>query len=320
VSFASLKNKKLDTQKLINEISKLGGGSKKRVEDDRFWKPQVDKLGNGYAVIRFLPSKTEEDLTVPFVTTWDHGFQGPTGLWYIENSLSTIGRDDPVGVLNSSLWNSGLESNKEIARKQKRRLHYIGNILVIKDSANPANEGKVFLYKFGAKIYSKIKDAMSPPEGFEDETPIIPYDFWEGANFKLKIRRVEGYPNYDSSSFDTPSALFDGDDAKIESVYNQLNLLKPFVSPDGKDADGNPYFKSYEELKAKLDKVLGTAENFNTRSRDPEPEATYSRTEKFESTTDSSDDDSDVPWDTDSSDESSDGESDLDYFRKLASE
>lgn len=318
MSFEALKAKRGTSAKLIEEINKLGGsggGNRKRAEDERFWKPQVDKAGNGYAVIRFLPSRTEEDLPVPFVTTFDHGFQGPSGRWYIENSLTTVGKDDPVSEFNSKLWNSGVESDKETARKQKRRLHYIGNILVVKDSANPANEGKVFLYKFGAKIYGKIKDAMSPPEGFEDETPIVPYDFWEGANFKLKIRKVEGFPNYDSSVFDDVSAVSE-DDAVIEKIYEKINSLKPFVTADGKDADGNPYFKTYAELKEKLYKVLDLHDSENTDKPNSHSTARVAANSAPKAT-------ADVPWNTDeepASSGSSEDEDELAFFKRLASE
>jgi hypothetical protein len=177
---------------------------------------------------------------------FSHGFQGPGG-WYIENSLTTLGQKDPVSEYNTQLWNSGIEANKEIARKQKRRLTYISNVLVIKDTANPANEGKVFLYKYGKKIFDKIKEKIEPQ--FEDEKAVNPFSFWDGANFKLKIRKVEGYRNYDKSEFDNPSPLFDGDDDKIEKVWKAEYSLKEFLDPK--------HFKSYDELKSKLDRVLG---------------------------------------------------------------
>jgi len=220
------------------------GGSK---EDERLWQPEVDAAGNGYAVIRFLdaPAVDGED-AMPWVQVFSHGFQGPGG-WYIENSLTTLGQKDPVSEYNTQLWNSGIEANKEIARKQKRRLTYISNVLVIKDTANPANEGKVFLYKYGKKIFDKIKEKIEPQ--FEDEKAVNPFSFWEGANFKLKIRKVEGYRNYDKSEFDNPSPLFDGDDDKIEKVWKSEYSLKEFLDPK--------HFKSYDELKSKLDRVLG---------------------------------------------------------------
>ena len=213
--------------------------------NDGFWTPTVDKAGNGYAVIRFLPAGKGEDL--PWVRYWDHGFKGPTGRWYIENSLTSVGQKDPVSEMNSYLWNTGRDEDKELARARKRRLHHVSNIYVVTDSANPENEGKVFLYKYGKKIFDKLSEAMNPE--FQDETAINPFDFWDGANFKLKIRKVEGYRNYDKSEFASPEALYDGDEAKLKKIFDQEYSLKEFVSP------GN--FKSYDVLKARLDKVLG---------------------------------------------------------------
>ena len=249
MSFEALKrNRGTDISQLVKAAEAVGGGEKKNYDDDRIWKPTVDKAGNGYAVIRFLPAS--EGAELPWVRYWDHGFKGPTGLWYIENSLTSIGQPDPVGELNSRLWNSGIESDKETARAQKRRLHYVTNILVLQDPSAPQNEGKVFLYKFGKKIFDKIMDSMQPD--FADETPVNPFDFWEGADFKLKIRQVEGYRNYDKSEFASPSALYDADESKLESVYNQLHDLSEFTDPKN--------YKSYDELKAKLMRVLGEAE------------------------------------------------------------
>jgi len=245
MSFANLKRNRDQISKLIQAADQVGGGEKKSYADDRIWKPTVDKAGNGYAVLRFLPAAEGQEL--PWVRYWDHGFKGPTGLWYIENSLTSIGQPDPVGELNSRLWNSGIESDKEKARDQKRRLHYVTNVLVLQDPSNPANEGKVFLYKFGKKIFDKIMDSMQPE--FADEDPVNPFDFWEGADFKLKIRNVEGYRNYDKSEFASPSALFDGDDVKLEEVYNKLHDLTEFTDPKN--------YKTYDELKAKLARVLG---------------------------------------------------------------
>ena len=216
---------------------------KKSYVDERLWKPTMDKSGNGYAVIRFLPAPDGEDL--PWVKLWKHAFQGPTGQWYIENSLTTLGNNDPVSEYNSKLWNSGVESDKEIARKQKRKLQYYSNIYVVSDSANPQNEGKVFLYRFGKKIFDKVMEAMQP--AFEDETPINPFDFWEGANFKLKLRKVDGYWNYDKSEFESVSALSDDDDV-LEEIYKKQYSLAEFTAPTN--------FKSYNELKTRLDMVL----------------------------------------------------------------
>jgi hypothetical protein len=242
-SLSDLRKSRGNFDSLMKEVEKIANPTNERRDDDRFWSPSVDKAGNGYAVIRFLPPSKGEEL--PWVRVWNHGFQGPSGRWYIENSLTTLNLPDPVSEINSELWNSGVESNKEIARKQKRRLTYISNILVVKDSANPQNEGKVFLFKFGKKIFDKIKDIMQPQ--FEDEEPINPFDFWKGANFKLKIRNVEGYRNYDKSEFDVISTIANSDD-DIETIWNQQYALQPFVDPKN--------FKSYDELKKKLDLVL----------------------------------------------------------------
>ena len=243
MSFSDLKKKSSLgslTNKLVQEVekmSKTGGG------DDRLWKPQLDKTGNGYAVIRFLPAPDGEDL--PWAKLYSHAFQGPGG-WFIENSLTTLGQKDPVSEHNSQLWNSGLESDKDIARKQKRKLSYYSNIYVVKDPVNPDNEGKVFLFKFGKKIFDKLTAAMQPE--FEDEDPINPFDFWAGANFKLKIKKVAGYWNYDSSEFARPGALLDDDDA-MEAIWKKEHSLTALVAPD--------QFKTYEELKTRLDYVLG---------------------------------------------------------------
>lgn len=243
--FASLKSsRKSQFDKLSAAAEKVSGNQQQNNgPDDRFWKPTVDKAGNGSAIIRFLPAPAGED--VPFVRYWDHGFQGPGG-WYIEKSLTSIGLDDPVGEYNSKLWNSGLESDKEIARKQKRRLHYVSNILVVSDPAAPHNEGKVFLYEFGKKIFDKINDLMHP--AFEDEDAVNPFDFWEGANFRLRIRKVEGYRNYDKSAFDSPSAV-SNDDAELEAIWKRQHGLAEQVDPK--------VFKSFEELQQKLNRVLG---------------------------------------------------------------
>ena len=249
-SFANLKRSRNDLDKLTKAIEDSASPASKEAgskDDTRLWQPTVDKAGNGMAVIRFLPAPAVDgDDALPWVRRFDHGFQGPGG-WYIENSLTTLGQKDPVSEYNTTLWNSGIEANKEIARKQKRRLHYIANILVISDPSNPSNEGQIKLFKFGKKIFDKITEAMNPE--FADETPINPFDMWEGANFKLKIRNVEGYRNYDKSEFADKSALLDGDDEKLEALWKKEFSLKEFTEPSN--------FKSYEVLKAKLDKVLG---------------------------------------------------------------
>ena len=241
----------LDTLKKSNSLDKLLGAvekenapqEKKSYVDERLWKPQMDKTGNGYAVIRFLPAVKGEDL--PWAKVWNHAFQGPTGQWYIENSLTTLGQKDPVSEMNSAYWNSGVESDKEIARKQKRKLQYFSNIFVVSDPKNPENEGKVFLYRYGKKIFDKCMEAMQP--AFEDESPVNPFDFWEGANFKLKIRKVDGYWNYDKSEFEAPAPLF-ADDEQLEEVWKKQYALTEFTAPTN--------FKSYDELKKRLDTVL----------------------------------------------------------------
>ena len=246
MSFSNLKNNRDQISKLVQAAEAVGGGGeKKNYDDDRVWKPTVDKAGNGYAVLRFLPAAEGEDL--PWVRYWDHGFKGPTGQWYIENSLTSIGQPDPVGELNSRLWNSGHDEDKEKARAQKRRLHYVVNALVVEDPSAPHNVGRVVLYKFGKKIFDKIMDVMQPQ--FADEQAVNPFDFWEGADFKLKIRQVEGYRNYDKSEFASASSLYDGDEAKLEDVYNKLHPLAEFTDPKN--------YKSYDDLQAKLSRVLG---------------------------------------------------------------
>lgn len=244
-SFGALKRNRTEGfDKLTQSLNKLNQKSQgQNGPDERFWKPEVDKAGNGYAVIRFLPESEGED--VPFQRMWDHGFQGPGG-WYIENSLTTLGQKDPVSEYNSMLWNSGIDSNKDKARKQKRRLGFISNIYIVKDPSNPENEGKVFLYKYGKKIFDKLNEAMNPQ--FEDEKPVNPFDLWEGADFKLKIRNVEGYRNYDKSELDIPAPLFD-EDGELESVWKSQYSLVEFVDPSN--------FKTFEELQAKLNRVLG---------------------------------------------------------------
>ena len=245
MSFAALKKQSRSgslTERLMKKVEKLN--EKGNNTDERLWKPAVDKAGNGYAVIRFLPAHANCEL--PWTQVWSHAFQGPGG-WYIENSLTTLGKDDPVGELNRSLWNSGRESDKDIARKQKRKLSYYANVYVVKDSSNPENEGQVKLYKFGKKIFDKITAAMQPE--FEDEEPINPFDFWQGANFKLKIKQVAGFWNYDSSEFGKTEALLD-DDAELEKIYDKIYDLSEFTAPD--------QFKTYEQLKSRLDTVLGT--------------------------------------------------------------
>jgi len=294
MSLGSLK-KSSSLDKLLSAVKEDSAPQeKKSYKDDRLWKPEMDKSGNGYAVIRFLPAVDGEDL--PWAKVWNHAFQGPTGQWYIENSLTTIGQKDPVSEHNTRLWNTGLESDKEIARKQKRKLQYFANIYVVSDSKHPENEGKVFLYRFGKKIFDKIMEAMQP--AFEDEEAINPFDFWKGANFKLKVRKVDGYWNYDKSEFDSVSPLFDND-AEIETLWKMQYPLAEF------SADSN--FKSYDELKTRLDAVLsGTVSVGNvTDELNDEPVAAP----KVDTT----------PVEASSSNSSEENEEDtMAYFEKLA--
>ena len=229
------------TEKLIKQVEKLNDGGSK--DDDRFWKPVMDKGGTGSAVIRFLPAPEGCDL--PWAQVWSHAFQG-TGGWLIDNCLTTLGQNCPVCEANRELWNTGSKDNQNIVRDRKRKLSYFANIYVVKDPVNPANEGRVFLYKFGKKIFDKIMASMQPE--FDDEEPINPFDFWKGANFKLKLVKKDGYWNYDKSEFAPSSALLEDDD-ELETIYKSLNNLNDFVSPSE--------FKSYEDLKKRLDYTLG---------------------------------------------------------------
>ena len=243
MSLETLK-KSSSLDKLLNAVKEDSAPQdKKSYKDDRLWKPELDKSGNGYAVIRFLPAVEGEDL--PWAKIWSHAFQGPTGQWYIENSLTTISHKDPVSEHNTRLWNTGLESDKELARKQKRKLQYFSNIYVVSDAKHPENEGKVFLYRYGKKIFDKVMEAMQPE--FEDEKAINPFDFWQGANFKLKVRKVDGFWNYDKSEFDASSPLLKDDDA-IEEIWKIQYPLAEHTAATN--------FKSYDELKTRLDAVL----------------------------------------------------------------
>ena len=242
MGFSDLKKK--SKSGIEDLIKKMEDQTKtKDYKDDRFWRPEQDKSGNGFAIIRFLPPVDGEE--VPWVKVYNHAFQGPGG-WYIENSLTTLGQKDPVGELNNMLWNSGLESDKDLARVRKRKLTYISNIYVVSDPANPQNEGKVFLYKFGTKIFEKIQEVMKPE--FQDEEPINPYDLWKGANFRIKIRKVGGYTNYDASKFDSQAPL-SNDDAQLERIWKSQHGLLPFLDSSN--------FKSYDQLKARMQEVLG---------------------------------------------------------------
>jgi hypothetical protein len=262
-SFSALKRQRTSSlERLTKEINKLANKEQGSSTDDRYWQPEVDKAGNGYAIIRFLPAPVNEEL--PWVRMWNHGFQGPGG-WYIENSLTTLNQPDPVAEYNSKLWNSGNDKDKEIARKQKRRLTYIANIYVVKDPAHPENEGKVFLYKFGKKIFDKINEKMNPE--FEDEKPTNPFDLWAGANFKLKIRKVEGYRNYDKSEFEESAPLLDDDD-DMEAIWKSEHSLAELVAADK--------FKSYDELKRRLEKVLSEP-NGAARKSDEDDDIPFER-------------------------------------------
>jgi hypothetical protein len=286
-AFSQLKKSSQSSlQNLTKELGKMNesaGAGSSNGPDERFWKLSVDKAQNGHAVIRFLPASSNE--TVPWVRMFSHGFQGPGG-WYIENSLTTIGQKDPVSEYNTKLWNSGVESDKEIARKQKRKLQYISNIYVVSDPSNPDNEGKVFLFKYGKKIFDMINDKMNPE--FEDETAVNPFDLWNGCNFRLRARKVAGYRNYDKSEFDSSSALNE-DDEELERIWNSQYSLEELIAPD--------QFKSYDELKTRFEKAIGIGEvsRASTETGFEEETASYE-----ESASTSEDDDS------------------LDYFKKLA--
>ena len=239
MDFESLKNSQSNfdaiTKALETKLSPEDQSNKNKYQDDRFWKPELDKTGNGYAVIRFLPASDKEDM--PWQRVWSHAFKDQGG-WYIENSLTTLNHKDPVSEDNTRLWNTGVDSDKDLARKRKRKLSYYSNILIVADPKHPENDGKVFLYKFGKKIFDKITEAMQP--AFDDETPINPFDFWKGANFKLKIRKVDGYWNYDKSEFESVSPIA-ADDEAIKAIWTKQHALKPFVDPSN--------FKTYDELK-----------------------------------------------------------------------
>jgi hypothetical protein len=305
-NFASLKKSSADIGRLTKEIEKInqpqGEG---RAEDDRYWKLNRDKAGNGMAVFRFLPAPAVDgDDALPWIRYFDHGFKGPTGKWFIENSLTSLGQKDPVSEFNSQLWNASSDENswqRKQAREQKRRLHYVANIYVVKDPANPANEGKVFLYKFGKKIFDKLTSAMNPE--YEGDKPLNPFDFWSGANFKLRSKMVAGYVNYDTSSFDTPGPLLD-DDAELEKIWKSEHSLKEVLDPKN--------FKSYDELKRKLEDVLGAT--LGSADAPVKDQITDSVTQKpnFEAAKARKSVADDVPFDTE--------DEDLNYFKGLADE
>ena len=244
MDISKLKSRRTDITALVEAAKESAGGTKFEKEDtSHIWKPTVDKAGNGYAVIRFLPAEAD----VPWVRYWDHGFKGDTGKWYIERSLSSLGQADPLGEYNAKLWNSGNEDDRATVRKQKRRLHYVVNIQVVSDPSAPHNEGKVFLYQFGKKIFDKIQDLMQPQ--FPGETPCDPFDLWAGADFQLKIRQLDGYRNYDKSEFKAPSPLVDGDEVQLQAVMNQIYDINYYTDPAN--------YKTYDELQTKLFEVLG---------------------------------------------------------------
>ena len=288
-SFANLKRNRSSFDKLTKAIEASTQSSENSKDDNRFWQPSVDKAGNGMAIIRFLPAPSVDgDDALPWVRIFHHGFQGPGG-WLIDNCLTTVNEKCPVCEHNSTLWNSGIEANKDIARKQKRKLSYIANVYIVSDPSNPDNEGQIKLFKFGKKIFDKITEAMNPE--FADETPVNPFDLWEGANFKLKIRNVEGYRNYDKSEFADKSALLNGDDDKLEELWKSEFSLKEFTD--------KKHFKPYEQLKGRLDKVLGF-------------EGTPALKSKAAETT------SLIDEDVSTFDTSGTVDDDLDYFRELA--
>ena len=303
MSFSAMK-KSSSLDKLLGAVeSENKPQEKKSYVDERIWKPTMDKTGNGFAIIRFLPASEGEEM--PWAKIWNHAFQGPTGQWYIENSLTTIGQNDPVSEHNSALWNSGVESDKEIARKQKRKLQYYSNIYVVKDSANPENEGKVFLYRYGKKIFDKIMETMQP--AFEDETPVNPFDLWKGANFKLKLRKVDGYWNYDKSEFEAPSALLENDDA-LEKVWQSQYSLKDFTATTN--------FKSYDELKTRLDLVLSGTVATSTTSTVVEMSSSFDDSPETNVTVDTAE----VTPPSVSMVDTDDEDDTMSYFEKLAEE
>ena len=304
VDFAKLKanSGKSSFEKLSNDLAKLNAPAESW-QDNRFWYPNVDKAGNGFAVIRFLPAPGDEP--TPFVRLWEHSFKGPTGQWYIENSRTTLGSGnaDPVAEVNSKLWNVSTDDDsptRKQARAQKRNLRFIANIYIIDDKLNPENNGKVFLFKFGKKIFDKINSAMNP--AFEDEAKFNPFDFWAGANFKLKIRTVDKQRNYDQSSFADPAPLFD-DDGDLETIWKQEHSVQAFISESN--------FKSYDDLKKRLDLVLG-----NTEAPAAKRASAHSKKSEI---------DDEIPWHETPKAKaaapvasSDDDDEDMEFFKKLA--
>ena len=300
MSFSSLKKNK---SSVFSQLQKqLEQKTSFSTQDDRIWKPTQDKAGNAFAVIRFLPACDGEDM--PFVKLYSHAFQGPGG-WYIENSLTTLGQQDPLGEYNRELWNSGDESLKEQVRKQKRKLQYYANVYIVKDPSNPDNEGQIKLFRFGKKIHDKIMDAVNGDE-LEGREGFNPFDFWTGADFKLRMKKVAGYPNYDSSEFHSPGTLDELDDPQLESIWNRQHLLQPLVAPD--------QFKSYEALKTRLDTVLNlkTSGSSERESVAPSPERVVSTKPSFKQ--------EETVVETPVAQEAAEEDDVLDYFKKLAAE
>jgi hypothetical protein len=254
MDFSKLKKSSSNLDKLTKALEAVNTSSESNSDDDHYWKPELDKSGNGYAVIRFLPEPPQDEDGLPWVKMFRHGFQGPGG-WLIDDCRTTLNEKCPVCEHNTQLWNSGIEANKKIARDQKRKLTYISNIYIVEDPKHPENNGKVFLFKYGKSIFDKINGAMHPE--FEDEKPMNPFDLWKGANFKIKIRKVDGYQNYDKCEFDSPAALLDDDDT-LEKIWKQEYSLKELIDPSK--------FKSYDAIKARLDKVLGLAGTTSPRT------------------------------------------------------
>ena len=299
--FASLKRSRQDNLTKLNEQLNKLNPTVKSSGDDRFWYPNVDKTGNGFAVIRFLPAPANED--VPFIRLWQHSFKGPMGKWYIENSLTTINKADPVSEYNTQLWNSTTDDNspaRKQARDQKRKLTYIANVYIVKDPANPENEGQVKLFKFGKKMFDKLNEAMNPR--FEDEKPLNPFDLWDGANFKIKIRTVDSYRNYDKSEFADPEPLMN-DDGELESIWKKEYSLQEFLNVSN--------FKDYDVLKKKLNEVLGLSSKAVEEELEELP-----RVEAPKLKAKAPKQEEEAPWASTSSED--DDDEDLSYFKRLA--
>jgi hypothetical protein len=300
MDFSKLKKSSSNLDKLTKALEAVNTSSESNSDDDHYWKPELDKSGNGYAVIRFLPEPPQDEDGLPWVKMFRHGFQGPGG-WLIDDCRTTLNEKCPVCEHNTQLWNSGIEANKKIARDQKRKLTYVSNIYIVEDPKHPENNGKVFLFKYGKSIFDKINGAMHPE--FEDEKPMNPFDLWKGANFKIKIRKVDGYQNYDKCEFDSPAALLDDDDA-LEKIWKQEYSLKELIDPSK--------FKSYDAIKARLDKVLGLAGTTSPRT------TVEDNSHMFETEVDEKHVAKKAPVKAPSIEE--DEDDDMNYFAKLAAE